>query len=79
MKSTRTLSLLAALFVPTGLIPLAMPVTLGAHEQTKTDATAPTFVCPMHPEVTAPRPDACPKCGKPPCTCTGILFFKTVR
>lgn len=52
------------------------PVTVGAEgpgdnmettttmaDSTATPATAGTYVCPMHPEVTSDKPGDCPKCG----------------
>lgn len=45
----------------------ATPMTHGAHEtqgvepQSEDGLTA--YTCPMHPEVRADRPGACPKCG----------------
>ena len=35
-----------------------MPILYGGEEQTAT-----SYVCPMHPEVTASEPGVCPKCG----------------
>ena len=33
-----------------------------ATDSTKTVGQTPLYVCPMHPEVTATKPGACPKC-----------------
>jgi hypothetical protein len=33
------------------------------HDHTKTDSTAASFACPMHPEVTGKEGDTCSKCG----------------
>ena len=33
-----------------------------AHQHER-EADAPTYVCPMHPDVTSDRPGQCPRCG----------------
>ena len=49
----------------TPVVPMPTP-TASAHGQppgTEPNRTAPTYTCPMHPEVVSDRPGACPLCG----------------
>ena len=42
---------------------LARPASARTAPGSAGDQSAASYVCPMHPEVTSPRPGSCPKCG----------------
>ncbi len=45
----------------------AVPAPVHATHESSPAAgkNTPVYVCPMHPEITAPAPGNCPKCGMP--------------